>query len=329
MSIFDKFSILCYNKYMQNMYCIRRKNMKYILTPKQKEELKIIGELYQSTIYDSSLVGLPDIVKAFADGLQKINGDISSSIVGEVLRFHKLVSSHYTPQMRKRIDGLYKILLERLPKNVLFTIVCRQKSWESVLRKILKYYFEGESVMLYDLVALRVTIDSDLPEEQQESICHQISDICIEFFTKRQKCTTMPPTKRVANNPLLKDYINYPKSNGYKSIHLAFVDIYNNVFEVQIRTQAMDVDAEYGFEEDICENTTTENAEGTLDHGAYKDDEYEEIIPYISFDAVLANRPFFRTSHRMNPLTKKKELLIIDRIGLMYAKPIETRARTF
>lgn len=302
--------------------------MKYNLTQDQKKELEKIGELYRKTIYDLSIESLPDIVKAFGDELQKIDGDISSSIVGEVLRFHKLISSNYTPQMRKRIDGLYKFLSERLSKNVLFTIVCRQKSWQSVLRKILKYYFEGESIMLFDLVALRVTIDSNLPEKQQEDICHQISDICIEFFTKRQKYTIMSPTKRVANNPLLKDYINYPKSNGYKSIHLAFMDIYNNVFEVQIRTQAMDFDAEYGFEEDI-KNITTGDTEVSLDHEAYKDDEYEEIIPYISFDAVLANRPFFRTSHRMNSLTKKKELLIIDKIGLVYAKPIEERSRTF
>lgn len=304
--------------------------MKYNLTRKQKEELKIIGELYQSTIYDSSILNLPDIVKAFADGLQEIDGEISSSIVSEVLKFYKLLSSNYTPQMRKRIDGLYKVLAKHLSKNILFTIVCRQKSWESALRKILKYYFDGESIMLFDLIALRITVDSVLSEKQQEDICHQISKICIDFFTKQQKCTIIPPTKRVADNPLLKDYINYPKSNGYQSIHLAFIDISNNVFEVQIRTQTMDANAEYGYAENVKDVT-----ENNLNHGAYKDDEYEQLIPYISFDPQKANRPFFRTYLRANPNfpseEEKKEpmLMVVDRIGLMYAKPIEERSRIF
>lgn len=302
--------------------------MKYKLTQEQKEELEKISTLYRRTIYDSSIESLPDIVKAFGNGLQEIDGSISSSIAGEVLRFHKLISSHYTSQMRKRIDGLYKSLSNQLPKNVLFTIVCRQKSWESVLRKILKYYFEGDSIILPDLIALRITIDSNMSEKQQEAICHPICDVCMEFFIKQQKCRLMPPSKRVANNPLLKDYINYPKPNGYKSIHLAFMDIHNNIFEVQIRTQAMDFNAEYGPEEDIDKNTD-ENTEDNLDHGSYKDNEYAEIIPYISFDVQNVNKPFFRTYYRMNSLTKKKELLITDKIGLMYAKPIEERARTF
>ncbi|MCI8411284.1 MAG: hypothetical protein HFJ40_02330 [Clostridia bacterium] len=309
--------------------------MKYQLTQKQKEELEKIGELYRKTIYDSSIVYLPDIVKAFSDGLKEIDGDISSSIIGEVSRFHKLISSDCFIQMRKLIDGLRKILSEQLPKNILFDIVCRQKSWESVLRKILKYYFEGDSIILSDLVALRIIIDSNVSEEEQEEICHQISDICINFFTKQQMCSIMPPAKRVANNPLLKDYINHPKKNNYKSIHLAFMDENNNIFEVQIRTQEMDADAEYGQNEfeDVSEDET-ENELNKLDHGNYKYDEYAEIIPYIYFDPQKANRPLFRTYQRLKPKTDKKdsdelETIIVDKIGLMYAKPIEKRSRTY
>lgn len=298
-------------------------NMNCNLTEQQKEELEKIGELYRKTIYDSSIVHLPDIVKGFSSGLTEINGDISSNIVGEVLRFHKLVSSHYTPQMRKRIDGLHRTLCKELSKEVFFTIVCRQKAWESFLRKILKNHLEGSSIVLSDPIALRVVIDSMLSEEEQKVICHQISDICIDFFVKKQKCRLLPPLKRVANNPLLKDYIDYPKNNGYQSIHLAFIDLNNNIFEIQIRTKAMDADAEYGPEYTNISN------EDDLNHEAYKDDEYKEIKPYIYFDATLANRPLFRTYYRMNRVTKENELIISDSIGLKDAKHIEKRARTF
>ena len=293
--------------------------MKYELTQEQKEELELIGNLYRETIYDSSISSLPDIVQAFGNRLMEINGDISSSIISEVFRFHKLVSSDYSSQMRNRIDSLHKVLLDL---DVLFYIVCRQKSWQSALRKTLKYYLEGSSIILFDIVALRIIIDSNLPEEQQEKICHQICDICINFFTKQQMCTLMPPSKQVANNPLFKDYIDFPKPNGYKSIHLAFMDINNNIFEIQIRTQKMDADAEYGPEENI-------SGKKTLDHDAYKDDEYQKILPYIFFDATKVSKPFFRCYERINPNTLEPEVKIVDKIGLAHAKHIEERAHTF
>lgn len=302
--------------------------MKYFLTQEQKEELEKIGALYRKTIYDSSIVYLPDIVKAFGNGLQEINGNISLSISGEVLRFHKLISSRYVSQMLKRIDGLYNILFKDLPTNILFTITCRQKSWDSVLKKILKYYFEGDSIILYDLVALRITVDSIISEEEQKVICHKISELCIEFFMQKQKCRLLSPSKRVANNPLLKDYIDYPKDNGYQSIHLAFMDICNNIFEIQIRTQLMDANAEYGLENEI-EKDLDHEIEKDLDHGSYKDNEYSEIIPYIYFDITKVNKPLFRTYQRINPYTKKPEDILVDKIGLKYAKKIEERARTF
>ena len=117
---------------------------------------------------------------------------------------------------------------------------------------------------------------------------------------QKQKCRLLSPSKRVANNPLLKDYIDYPKDNGYQSIHLAFMDICNNIFEIQIRTQLMDANAEYGLENEI-EKDLDHEIEKDLDHGSYKDNEY----------------------------TKKPEDILVDKIGLKYAKKIEERARTF
>lgn len=299
--------------------------MNYTLTQKQKEELTLIGNLYRETIYDSSIVGLPNIVLAFGNGLKEINGDISSGIISEVFRFHKLISSDYCSEMRYKIDVLYQLLKEQLPLDCFFTISCRQKAWESTLKKVLKYYFQGASVILFDMVAFRIIIDSNLPEKRQEEICHQISNICIDFFRRYHMCTLMPPSIQVGNNPLIKDYIDYPKPNGYKSIHLAFMDINNNIFEIQIRTQEMDINAEYGPEEKNEEN----NEEDNLNHNTYKDNEYEQILPYIFFDAAKVKNPFFRYYKRKNPATSKFENIIVDKIGLKYAKHIEERAHTY
>ena len=123
----------------------------------------------------------------------------------------------------------------------------------------------------------------------------------------------MPPSKSVGNNSLFKDYVDNPKPNGYQSIHLSFMDQKNIIFEVQIRTQRMDIDAEYG----------TEDQSDTLAHQGYKYQEYSEFIPYISFDPTKVNKPFFRI------YVRKGYQIAIDEIGLTKAKSIEQRSRTF
>ena len=305
----------------------------YELTQMQKEELEKIGELYRETIYSSANTNLPDMIKAFADGLKDIGGEISLKIVSEVFRFHKIISSNYIPLMRKRIDGLYQALSKQLPrgkdkgkvknqdkgKGTSFYIAWRQKTWESALRKILKYYFEGASINLSDIVALRIILDSNIPEKQLEDICHQAKDICIDYFSQ-QLCTLMPPSKIVGNNLLYKDYILNPKPNGYKSIHLIFMDVDNNIFEVQIRTQKMDADAEYGL------NCTDDSK---LEHTGYKDLEYQDLIPYIFFDPQkVTNVPLFKT-YKVKDSNGIEKIIVVDKIGLCKVKSFEELAYTF
>lgn len=299
-----------------------------ILTQEQQTELETIGNLFRQTIYDDSLNTLPSIVNAFGQGLKNTPGEISSNITTEIFRFQKLVSSDYTSVMRRRIDNLKKLLSASLPKDVTFRIICRQKSWESTLRKILKYYFEGTSLNLSDIIALRIIIDAPKYfEKNLNDICYQITHLCIDFFTKNM-CVLMPPSRLVAENPLFKDYIAHPKANGYRSIHLSFMDIDNNIFEVQVRTQEMDADAEFGPEN----ASAPDSDQGSLEHSEYKDSEYKNIIPFISFDPQKVNKPFFKCYYRVIQNDEglyERKLVVVDHIGLRYAKPIGERSRTF
>lgn len=45
----------------------------------------------------------------------------------------------------------------------------------------------------------------------------------------------------------IKDYISLPKPNGYKSLHTTIFGPEGKILEVQIRTQKMDYEAEYGI----------------------------------------------------------------------------------
>ncbi|MDP2285245.1 MAG: TGS domain-containing protein, partial [Pseudohongiella sp.] len=69
------------------------------------------------------------------------------------------------------------------------------------------------------------------------------------------------------------DYIANPKENGYQSLHTAVIGPHNKVFEIQIRTYAMDDDAELG----VCAHWRYK--EGIVDPN-YKDG-FEEKIEWL------------------------------------------------
>lgn len=83
---------------------------------------------------------------------------------------------------------------------------------------------------LYDLFALRVVVDSDATCYQVLGLLHRVGH---------------PVTNR------FKDYIAFPKPNGYQSLHTTLTrlpGVPDGVFvEVQIRTESMHREAEYGI----------------------------------------------------------------------------------
>jgi len=80
---------------------------------------------------------------------------------------------------------------------------------------------------LYDLLAVRVIIESDDP-----FMCFYLYGIIAGLYKP------VPTT--------FKDYISSPKSNGYRSIHTALVGQENRIVELQIRTRQMHDMAENG-----------------------------------------------------------------------------------
>ncbi|MAI77472.1 MAG: GTP pyrophosphokinase [Deltaproteobacteria bacterium] len=80
---------------------------------------------------------------------------------------------------------------------------------------------------IYDVIAFRVVIDGS-PED-----CYAALGLV--------HSTWRPVPSR------FKDYIGNPKPNGYRSLHTTVIGPYGERMEVQIRTNEMDVDAEYGI----------------------------------------------------------------------------------
>lgn len=288
-------------------YCIKKQGGPLLMetfeiTSKEKKELETIGNFYREAIYSQK--NLPDALSEFANELDSFDGEISQTIISEVLQYQKLIQNrNFFAVLREWINELYEQFSSVLPKEVSFTIECRRKGVQSAVRKMLRNYFEKSSIDLSDLVAFRIILDSNLLKEQLIQFCYSISDNCMDFF-KGKRCTLCAPSRKVGESNLIKDYISHPKKNGYQSIHLTFKTLEKDIFECQIRTLDMHEHAEIG----------------DAKHGDYKNSEYSWLEPYINIDPSKVHIPHFRV---LNNGT------LYDQIGLLDAMHIERRSKTF
>ena len=99
----------------------------------------------------------------------------------------------------------------------------RTKHLYSLWEKLKKHSFDIEKI--YDTIALRIIV-RNIPD------CYQALGIIHGLYK--------PLPGRI------KDYIAIPKPNGYKSLHTTVFDGAGGTFEVQIRTEEMHRDAQFG-----------------------------------------------------------------------------------
>jgi len=121
-----------------------------------------------------------------------------------------------------------KILLKILKsENIeVVKIEGRNKHLYSIYQKMKRKNFSTVAE-IYDLIALRIIL-------KNQSDCYRTLGIIHTHWK--------PIMSR------FKDYIAVPKNNGYKSLHLTILGFADNPVptEIQIRTQAMHLDAEFG-----------------------------------------------------------------------------------
>lgn len=109
--------------------------------------------------------------------------------------------------------------------NIKFEISKRAKHIYSIYNKTLIRQKPVEE--LNDIYAIRIILDTD-----DENICFYVYGIISKIYEQ------VPET--------FKNYISYPKKNGYKSLHIAFKGDESKNVEVQIRTRKMHIIAEKG-----------------------------------------------------------------------------------
>lgn len=124
------------------------------------------------------------------------------------------------------LQKVKKILEEEFKKASvpIIEIQLRAKHYYSLYKKLLRYDMDLNKI--YDLIALRIITDS--------------IENCYAALGSIHKLWRPLPGR-------IKDYVATPKPNGYQSIHTTVFSIEGKIVEIQIRTQKMNEEAEYGI----------------------------------------------------------------------------------
>ncbi len=139
--------------------------------------------------------------------------------VAEILKVRKA-------ETQKWLDKAQKDIRTELAKNGIrnFRTQTRVKGTYSLYKKLLRK--DWDETKINDILALRIIVST--------------VDDCYKVFGVAHKIWTPAPGR-------IKDYISNPKLNGYQSIHSTVKTDVGGFLEVQIRTEDMHREAQYGL----------------------------------------------------------------------------------
>lgn len=190
-------------------------------------------------------------------GMGKLKGeleDLAFKFVHpkEYQKVRELSKDKYKESERE-LEKIYKKLQKLLAKEKIYNVDTdyRRKHLYSLWRKLKRKNMDIDRI--YDISALRVIV-------QTVSDCYRVLGVI------HGKWRPLPGR--------IKDYIAFPKPNGYKSIHTTIFTGDGGIAEIQIRSEAMHLEAEYG----IASHVKYKEGEGD----ANRFDWFKQFLPSIS-----------------------------------------------
>ena len=192
----------------------------YIL--KQKENL---GYIYQTkTARETFDILIPIAERLRLNFIKSKLEDLCLSYLNPEAYNDILNKLNATPDvLKKHLNTTKEDILNLLSKNnITCTVKGRVKNIYSIHNKLMNGKTWEE---IYDILALRIIVE----DESHCSIVAQLIHSQYSFLPSR-----------------FKDYINNPKENMYQSLHTTIIDKNNRFFEIQIRTNEMNKNAEVG-----------------------------------------------------------------------------------
>lgn len=217
---------------------------------------------------------LDEIRSLYIDKLRSVEGD---SRLACIIYANKLEESKFTLSSKNllKLEKDFKDFKHHLTKwatqnDVSLVLKRRQKDFLGLNEKI-RLYLELDRPIerIQDILGFRLILCTG-PKDDAESIrlCYETLNETINFFVENKHysineaepkvdtATEVDPSLDIfipeddllseAFKQNVKDYIKYPKKNGYQSLHVIIRWPSGMTFEVQIRTEAMDLFAEHG-----------------------------------------------------------------------------------
>lgn len=167
-------------------------------------------------------------------GLYKIKGELEDLSLKYTNReIYKSIAHKLNETKSSRdayIDAFIMPVREKLEEAAIpFEIKGRTKSISSIWGKMLKQKIDVNGIR--DLFAIRIIID--VPGEQGRNACWNVYSILGDMYPMDEK--------------RMRDWLSFPKENGYESLHATVKGPEDKWVEVQIRTREMDEVAERGL----------------------------------------------------------------------------------
>ena len=224
--------------------CFCKLKMAHELSKEQKKQIIYTAKTIYSPV--AHRLGLYRVRSLFEDlYLKYTNTTIYSLIenrVNTVMPFQKEIIQRIKQPIEEQLDK----------RGIKFAIKTRSKTISSIWTKMKRSNLSMEQI--YDLFAIRIILEA--PLEQEKAICWQVYQIVTDLFKPH-------PTK-------FRNWLSYPRKNGYQSLHATVMSKNGTWIEVQIRTQRMDDMAERGYAahwkyKEMNEHTATDGQDVQLE----------------------------------------------------------------
>ena len=201
----------------------RLHNMRTLDSMREDKRLKIASETSYLYAPLAHRLGLYSIKTELEDlSFKFMNRDIYDDITSKLKK---------TKAVRERFIQKFCNPIKKELDNQGFNYIMkgRTKAVPSIQKKINNKGVDFEEI--FDVFAIRIIIDSK--KENEKSDCWKAYSLVTDFY--------------IPNPERLRDWISYPKQNGYESLHTTVMSPTGKWVEVQIRSKRMDDIAEKGL----------------------------------------------------------------------------------
>lgn len=200
----------------------RLHNMRTLHGQKEQSQLKIASETMYIYAPVANALGFYNIKTELEDIAFSYLAPNQYEEIRRKLNTTKEEAEAYIERFERQIEETIA------PTELKFTIKSRFKTVFSIYNKIQTKKVSFDEIK--DFYAIRIILE-DRPG-------NELSD-CWRTFSFITKHYPYDKTR-------LRDWLNYPKENGYRSLHLTVYGPEKHMVEIQIRTQSMDREAESG-----------------------------------------------------------------------------------